>query len=173
LVLISASCLGADPSVDPPPVSKLTAARAVLEKAHEWDLLSLDPRDQKTKPKDGFHGWPVLGKLTVKDAGTRARLIAALDKGIAEAEAKAKKEADMGRVSAHGCFQPRHGIRATHGGKTAEFLICFECTPIYVYFEGEKQEIHFTTDSPQDIFDGVLKEAKVPLGPRVFKKKKE
>jgi hypothetical protein len=155
---------------DPPPKSRLPEARAVLEKAAEWDILSLDPHEQKTKPKDEFHGWKVLGKLTVKDADTRARLLKALDKGIAEDVAQKKKEEEMGLLTRTGCFQPRHGIRATHDSKTADFLICFECKPIYVYFAGGK-EVIYTTESPQDAFDDVLKKADVPLGPRLFKKK--
>ena len=154
------------------PKSRLDEARAVLEKAAEWDLLSLDPHDKRPRRTDGFHDWKILGRLSVKDPGTRDRLLAALGKGVAEAEAKKRGESARGLIREHGCFQPRHGIRATHAGKTADLLICFECTPVYVFI-GDEMEVHFTTGSTQDTFDGVLKDAMVPLGPRLFKKQEK
>jgi len=108
---------------------EVAAAWAILEKAESWDLLSLDTKRQKVETKDGFHEWKVLGRITIKDAPTRRDLLAALKKGIAEDEERKRKEREEGRLTATGCFQPRHGVRATHEGKTVEFLICFECTP--------------------------------------------
>ena len=80
-------------------------------------------------------------------------LVAALKKGVEDNDG-----------AAAGCFRPRHGIRVTRDGKTAEFVVCFECLYVQVYLDGkaEKQGLR-TTSSPQNAFNGVLKDAKVPL----------
>lgn len=31
------------------------------------------------------------------------------------------------------CFDPRHGVRAVHGGHTVDLVICFECLSLKVY----------------------------------------
>src|SRR5262249_3205646 len=119
------------------------------------ELLSLSPGRPQQKPKDTFHGWELLGKTTVNDAETRTKLVAAFKKGVDE---------NKGVVAA--CFNPRHGIRVTHDGRTVDFVICFECFSVQV-FAGDKQTKGFLiTDSPASAFDSVLKEAKVPLAPK-------
>ncbi|HKB04371.1 MAG TPA: hypothetical protein VKD90_19260 [Gemmataceae bacterium] len=125
--------------------------RAILEKADQFELLSLNPREPDAKPKDGFHGWEVLGKTTVKDADTRKNLVAALQKGVAESDGTVAR-----------CFNPRHGIRVTHDGKTTDLVICFECLQVKA-FAGDRRHDFLVTRSPQPAFDAVLKEAKVPL----------
>jgi hypothetical protein len=126
--------------------------QAILEKGEQFELLSLNPDPRQEKAEDGFHGWKVLGKTTVKDAEARKKLLAAFKKGVEE---------NTGFVA--GCFNPRHGIRVTQDGKTTDFVICFECAQVKV-FVGDKEEKGFLiTASPQSVFDGVLKEAKVPL----------
>jgi hypothetical protein len=124
----------------------------MLEKAEQFELLSLDPERPKEKPADAFHGWKVLGKTTAKDAETRKKLVAAFKKGV---------EDNDGAAAA--CFRPRHGIRVTHDGKTADFVICYECLFMQVFI-GDKQEKGLrTTGSPAATFNAVLKDAKVPL----------
>jgi hypothetical protein len=127
-------------------------ARTVLEKAEQIELLSLHPDRPLDKPKEDFHGWKVLGKTVVKDAETRKKLVAALARGVKEN----KGEAAL-------CFNPRHGIRATHDGKTADFVICFECFHGRVYVGDKELKGFLTTDSPEKEFDKVLTDAKVPL----------
>src|SRR5262245_50468818 len=116
-------------------------ARAVLEKATEWELLALDPFERKPDPKDAFRKWKVQGKVAVKDADARKALLAALDKGIADHAEKRRKEREKGLVTEGGCFQPRHGLRATAGGQTVEVLICFECAPVYFYLGARKGQV--------------------------------
>ncbi len=127
-------------------------ARLILEQAEEFELLSIDPGRPQEKPKDDFHAYIVLGKTLVKDAGTRKSLIEAFKKGVSEDAEPAW------------CFIPRHGIRATHGGKTADFLICFECQQVRLYYGDKKEEHGFLiTDFPQPVFNKVLTDAGVPL----------
>lgn len=130
-------------------------AKAVLENADRFELLSLAPERQQEKSKGEFDGWTVLGKTLIPDAEGRRRLLAALEKGI--------KEHD-GPVAA--CFNPRHGVRATHQGKAADLVICFECVQGQVYVAGKREGGFLTTRSPEPVFDRALRDAKVPLGPR-------
>jgi hypothetical protein len=133
--------------------------RVILEKAEQFELLSLSPEQLREKPKNTFHDWKVLGKTTVKDAEVRKKLVTAFKKGVAENKGEAAR-----------CFNPRHGIRVTHDEKTVDFVICFECFQVQV-FAGEKQVKGFLiTDSPAATFDQVLKEAKVPLAEKPKKK---
>src|SRR5262245_10421401 len=64
-------------------------ARAILEKAEQIELLSIDPERPKEKPKDDFHGWKVLGRTVVKDAEVRKKLLAAFQKGVEENKGEA------------------------------------------------------------------------------------
>jgi hypothetical protein len=125
----------------------------ILDKAKELELYSLDPDPKKEQAADGFHGWKVLGKTIVKDAETRKKLLAVLKKGIADNKGEGAK-----------CFEPRHGIRATYDGKSADLVICFACDRIRVFVNEKQVESWiYTTNSPQPSFDKVLTENKVPL----------
>ena len=125
-------------------------ARNVLEKAGQWEVLSLDPVQPKEKPADGFHGYKVLGKTTVK-GDVQKELVAALLKGM-EGDIKPAK-----------CFDPRHGIRATHEGKTVELVICFQCAQFNVYVGADGEGKHLLIGKgPEPALDKVLKDAGIP-----------
>ncbi|WP_227254865.1 hypothetical protein [Frigoriglobus tundricola] len=131
------------------------AARAILEKADQLELLSLNPKNEPEdkRGKDTFHNYKILGQTTVKGDDRKALLAALLD-GV--------KNSGSGSAA---CFNPRHGIRAVHDGKTTDLVICFECTNIVVYVgDKREQEVH-TTRTPQKTFDKILTDAKVPLAP--------
>jgi hypothetical protein len=127
-------------------------AAAALEKAVQFELLAIDPKHQDEKPKDDFHGWRILGRTTIKDANTRKKLVAALKQGAAENDG----------IFAN-CFNPRHGIRVTHEGKTIDFLICFECLQVQVYTDKLRDGGFLTISSPQPLFDEVLRQAGVSV----------
>ena len=150
LVLASASILilgcGTGNSL-PSPADK------ALSRSASFELLSLDPdpRAEKIDGK-GFHGWNVLGDMTIKSSDARAKLVATFKAGVAENDGKV---AD--------CFNPRHGIKVTDDGKTHEFVICFECYQVQWYIDGQKTEGFLITDSPQPTFDQVLNDANITL----------
>jgi hypothetical protein len=135
-------------------------ARAILENANQFELLSIGHGPTTKNPTEDFHGWPVIGKTTIKDSNTRDRLVAALEKGVEENKGDSMK-----------CFNPRHGIRATHDGMTADFVICFECFQAVVYIAGEKEQRFLITASPAPVFNQTLQQAKVPLATEPGKKK--
>jgi hypothetical protein len=135
-------------------------AREILEKANQLELLSIGHGPSPKKPAEDFHEWPVIGKTRVEDSKTRNRLVAALEKGVEENKGDSMK-----------CFNPRHGIRVTHDGKTADFVICFECFQVMVYVAGEKEQRFLITASPAPVFNQTLQHAKVPLAREPEKKK--
>lgn len=126
--------------------------REILEKAESFELYSLNPRHSKENPEKSFHGYPILGKTEVKEAKTRAKLVAAFERGVKE---------NQDRVAA--CFNPRHGIRVVRQGKTADLVICFECMSVSPYLDGKEVKGFLISPSPKPVFDKVLKDAKVPL----------
>lgn len=143
--LFAAAARGAEPNELP------AEPKAILEKSEKFELFSLDPA-AGDKNKDGFHGWKILGATIIKDADVRARIVAALEKGVENGPANGAK-----------CFDPRHGIRVTKDNKTVDFVICFECRYVAVFAADKHLKTCLTTDDPQPVFDTVLKEAKVPL----------
>ena len=145
--LISAGCAGGGTDVPAP-------AMTALQNAEKYELLSLDPNRSTTVPPDNFHGWKVLGRVSVEDAATRKKLNDALRDGA---------RGNDGMAAA--CFNPRHGIRATPaaGGQPTDLVICFECLSANVYQGGQKTGSFLTTESPQPTFDRVLRAANVPL----------
>jgi hypothetical protein len=137
-------------AADKLPENKLPDAVAkALEKADEVVVYSLDGKDDV---KDGWHGANVLGKATVKDADAKRALAAVLAKGVAEGLRGGK------------CYYPRHGLRATHAGKTYDLAICYQCGWVYVYTDAsDKPQLFFTTDASQKALNKILTDAKVEL----------
>jgi RNA polymerase sigma factor (sigma-70 family) len=134
------------------------AVKAILAKAEQFELLSLDPysdRPDREKPKDAFHDWGILGKTLAKNKRDRDSIVSAVQKGISESDGKAAK-----------CFRPRHGIRAVQDGKKVDLVICFECSIIEIYLDGKRANPVLTSGSPQVVLDRVLADAKVPLAPK-------
>jgi hypothetical protein len=118
-----------------------------LFKAETLELMSLLPEPEKTKRKDHFHGYTVLGKTAIKDAAGRKNLVESFTKGMQGAIIPAK------------CFEPRHGIRATHDGKTMDLVICFACSQFYVHDASGKSTKYLVNATPEPLFDKVLKDA--------------
>ena len=65
-----------------------------------------------------------------------------------------------------GCFDPRHAIRVEADGGMHDFVICFECLQVYWYVDGERKDSSLASDSPEPLFDRVLREAGVTLAPK-------
>jgi hypothetical protein len=127
-------------------------ARAILKYADQFELLSLNPSRLPGSAEGSFHGYNILGSTAINDADTLKRLVYAFEKGVSE---------NHGFIAA--CFNPRHGIRVTSGGRTAEFVICFECAQVQVYVAGGVERTFLISGSPQALFNEVLRDAHVPL----------
>lgn len=127
-------------------------ALTALEKGDKFELFSLDPTRTTEKPPNNFHGWEILGSTKVDKADVRKKLVAALKKAAAENDGVAA-----------GCFNPRHGIRVVHEGKTIDVVICFECYSASVYADDGRKEGFLITESAQATFNKVLTDAKIKL----------
>src|ERR1700753_2252877 len=92
-----------------------------LESADEFTLYSLNQGPEEHPGTNTFRWYKILGQIEIGKNAERTNLVTALSDGIAE-----------GAIPAD-CFDPRHGIRAVKNGIAVDFLICFECHPIYVY----------------------------------------
>lgn len=126
-------------------------AQNILEHGESFVLLSLDPDANPTSDtREVFHDYVVLGRTTITDAATRARLIGYLYDGM-----------DNVRGAA-GCFSPRHGIHASRGSESVDAVICFHCGTFGVYY-GDHQARSYALRSTQPVFDAVLRQAGVPL----------
>ncbi len=139
--------------------------RAILDAPDEFELLSLVPISltppkseirKRWAGKELFHYEGVVGKITVKDAKDRQRVVEALY--------MARKASEPVGVA---CFIPHHGIRARKGKESVEIVICFTCQRADVYTaEGKTpygigNRYHFGRE-----FDAVLTNHGVPLEPR-------
>ena len=160
LVLTFAGCSGHTSPSTPNWNGKLSdkfpePVRTALEQTPEFELLSLDPKHRDEDAPTEFYRRRVVGKIIIKDAATRNRLLGALDASV-----RAEKP-----MSGGACFNPRHAIRAQHSGKTFYLVICFHCDNVYVYADDdlEHQDYIHIDRSPLSVFDDVLKSANIPL----------
>jgi hypothetical protein len=106
---------------------------------------------RKKHPGEEFRGFPVLGRNEINDERKCRALAAALKQGINSAPG-----------DVYACFWPRHALRVTSGGRTIDFLICFECEWVYVYDESSEKRLHVSKGS-QPIFDQSLLDAGLKL----------
>ncbi|MEZ5654249.1 MAG: hypothetical protein R3E87_27250 [Burkholderiaceae bacterium] len=133
----------AEPNRLPPEVVR------VLEAADSFVLLSLDPAAETKASPEVFHEEAVLGRADIRDPEQRRQLLQALYDGIGKAEGQIAK-----------CWNPRHGIRATHGEEVVDLVICFECLHLE-YYAGHSGVV-LTTGAPEKLFSRALEAAGVP-----------
>ena len=110
-----------------------SVAKTVLGKWELVEVYSLDPSAAKGLAGERFHGYKVLGKLAVEEAGVRKRLVGAIAEAVVP---DAYNDGLMGL-----CFSPRHGYRMRHEGATIDLLICFECHTFKVAFAGDTDRL--------------------------------
>src|SRR3954469_9359154 len=97
---------GAPPSaVAPTPVAAEAPARLTLYSIDGTDY----PPGKQPKAGEVFYGYPVLGKVEVKDAVRQREILGAIGEGIAKSDGTMAK-----------CFWPRHAVRAVEDGKTVD-----------------------------------------------------
>ena len=127
---------------------------AVLDNPDRMILYSIDGdavrHDRTVEGADLFHRAPVIGQVNVIAADKRSALAYALKQGIESPERPVE------------CFWPRHALRVTSNGRTVDYLICFECSRIYVY-EGNSKVVKHVSRAPQRIFNQHLREAGITL----------
>lgn len=82
----------------------------------------------------------VVREVEIRGVDSQQELAIVLIKGIEEAD-------DHDR-----CFTPNHGLRAERGGSTLKLHICFECSWIWAWGNGEHLDFS-TTRLAEPIFD--------------------
>jgi len=127
-----------------------STTESILRNADSFELYSLNPARMETTLPNDFHGWHVLGQVTIEDRAIQKSLLNSLDSGI--------RATDLKPAS---CFNPRHAIRATKGNDRVDLLVCFECSQIYMFLNGKKLDTLLVSRAPQASFDGVLRNAAV------------
>jgi len=98
-----------------------------IEAAESMELFALHPyphSEEGTPPDRGssFHGYRILGRASLAAEDRVTELARLVIRGI---------RASDGRVAA--CFDPRHGIRVTGGGRQVDLVICYECLQMQLW----------------------------------------
>ena len=142
-------------------------ARQVLEASPQLTLFSIVPgaEDYDAASNDGkvplFHDHWILGQTVIRDPAAKAALLARFYDGfVAPPDPRERKQIGFG------CFNPRHGLRATLNGKTADLLICFECRQVETYINGKSVSHKNMNAAPAEKFNEILTAACVPLSPK-------
>ncbi len=115
-------------------------------------LYSLDPdRQHAVCGTKQLHDYLILGEAVVASPSSRQALAATLKRTLAAW--------DGGYTM---CFNPRHGLRASHGGITFEFVICFECGRLFVH-PSEGEPFSHELEGEPGPFHDLLAAANVPI----------
>lgn len=129
------------------------AAWECLANPKEMVLFSVNP-EPKLTPRDNevfLHGFKVIGSVSIENKEKQ---------DIIEYEVKCLASTLF--VVGSACFNPRHLVRVSNGKVTFDFLICYECSYMEVYFEEEKVAFIKISGSPS-IFNNLLTNTKVAL----------
>jgi hypothetical protein len=137
-------------------------AKQIIDRAENLEIILLNTVGGRYHPniryklnsKDRYYGYEVLGKSVL--SGDKAKEMR--DSLYSSVAATSKGQSAM-------CFYPRHGLRATHNGKTAELLICFHCMNFYTYTaDGQRHPpMNAISRDAQPVFNRVLSEAGVQV----------
>lgn len=126
-----------------------------LRHPKEMTLYSIDPMildGPKFSENDiVFHGFKSLGSTIIHKPETQSIIAEEIENAITA----------LGMSQAY-CFWPRHMVRITDGKIVYDFLICFQCSTLYLY-EGEQKINILVIGGNNDIFNKILINAQVPL----------
>jgi hypothetical protein len=135
-----------------------------LEGAVSLTVYSLSPgwishetwASEEWKGKPSFHDYWVLGSAPVRSAKRVRPIVSHLTRGVRT------------EGSPMGCFNPRHGVRATlRDGRQIDLVICYSCDRIDVY--GAREEILVHPGPSRETLDDVLRSAGIDLNdPRLL-----
>jgi hypothetical protein len=123
----------------------------VLKAPNKAILYSLEPWEQAAPGESTLHGIKIIGQLNLDRD---------LEKAVA-AEFKAAI-ANWDGTSPAGCFDPRHALTVTSGGKTYDFLLCYECGELEV-FSGNGMIADMQVRGTGEVLNAILSAHKVPL----------
>jgi len=128
------------------------AAWHCLREPQQMILYSIHPEEPADFVKGAavFHGYRILGQVSVAARSEQKRVAAATQHAVLAA---------LGEAA---CFNPRHGIRVSDGGHTCDFVLCFECGRMDYYLDHQTVGSTIIDRSP-DALNAVLREGQVPF----------
>jgi len=127
-----------------------------VETPEQLILYSIDGQVERTSNSTTdqlFHGYPILGKIEIKEPADRTTIMRALAQGIAKS--------DGNRAA---CFWPRHAIHAVHKGTSIDYVICFQCLQLVIE-QNSRTTMKATTRDPEPTFNKYLANAGIPIAP--------
>jgi hypothetical protein len=103
-----------------------------------------------------LYNYPVLGSVPITDPELCREVVAAVKADIETASERQNK-----------CFDPRHVLRVTKGGRTFDVLICFQCHNYQLWRDGVPQQLQTRSAGKlsQPLLNKVLTDAGVPIAP--------
>ncbi len=110
------------------------------------------PESVGHKHKGTFRGHGYLGKVEISKPKQRRAIMEAFKGGMKAKNARMAK-----------CFDPRHAISVSKGDQTVDYVICFECGRVEIYWKGDSLPHQPVRTSPEPKFNRVLKAARVPI----------
>ena len=128
------------------------AAWTCLRQPRQMTVYSTipDPADPALAGARFFHGYRILGEVSVSAATDQQRV------------AETIKDAVLHFPDPSICFNPRHGIRVTDGHSAYDFVICFECG-LMDFYVGDQHVGGTEIGGPPDVLNSILTAAGVPL----------
>ncbi len=96
-----------------------------------------------------YHGYRIIGKVSVKDPVLRR-----------EAAAAVRESALEYRGSSKCVIMPRHGVRVNSEHGSFDFVICYECTKMIIY-DGDDVVATLDSGGSSDVLDGILRAARI------------
>ena len=108
-----------------------------------------EKKDDGKEATETFHEFPVLGKIELKDASDRKKIMSAFKDAVRKGEPVK-------------CFWPRHGIRVVSKGKTVDYLICFHCCQFRAFPSSTTNTLPISRD-PKMLINKYLTDAGIRL----------
>lgn len=143
---------------EPIPTGPAPELRAIIEHADRATLYSIwpHPGHRSTPPPTSegeFHGFPVLGKVELREETTRSRVLQALLISV-----------DDNFAGDSLCFEPRHALRLSRGTDEVDLVICYYCGYMIIT-KGKESERVCLSSSSKAALNRVLREAGIKLTP--------
>ena len=123
----------------------------VLKAPSKATLYSLEPWEQAAPGERTLHGFKIIGQLNLDHD---------LEKAVAT-EFKAAIASRDGSPQA-GCFDPRHALTVTSGGKTYDLLLCYACGELEI-FRGKSMVADMPARGTGEVLNAILSAHKVPF----------
>lgn len=148
VVLTVALWPSSHPELDPDRADRVTL--------YSIDFRFLEKPEQLPDNGEVIHGCLVLGKVEVTDIEQRRQLLDVLKSAITE-----------WGVDRYACYWPRHVLRVESGGRTTDYVICFQCHNYKKYVDGRSVTASTISEGAAPLFNKLLEDAGVPIVPRM------